>query len=217
MLGYEAHLSRRRPRGIAHQHAFDLTFLRKLSSQFRPYLVLTNQPDEDAAGAERGDVAGDIAGAADIGLAALDRNDRRGRFRRNPRYLAVDKFVEHEVSDAQHRLADNRMRKGVKIEHRNSSSVAPSAETIGTIEVTLDVSLDRLFQRGEAAVVAGALQPIAIALGEVLVAAANLLGHVDILDIRNGAERGICREHQFLEAAGLAGADIEDAADRGRR
>src|SRR5207249_1714353 len=152
-----------------------------------------------------------------IGLAALDRNHRRWRFRRNPRHLAVDEFVKDEVADAEHRLADNRTRKGVKIEHRNSSSVAPSAETIGAVEKTLDVSLDRIFQRSETAVVAGTLQPIDIALGEVLVAAANLLGHVDILDIRNRAERGIGREHQILEAAGLAGADVEDAADRWRR
>src|SRR5258705_13427748 len=173
MLGYEAHLSRRRPRRIAHQHAFDQALLRQRGLKFRTRLVLPDQSDEDAARAERGDVARDVAGAADIGLAALDRNHRRGRFRRNPRHLAVDEFVEHKVADAKHRLADNRMRKGVKIEHRNSSSVAPSAETIGAVEKTLDVSLDRTLQRGETAVVAGALQPIDITLGEVLVAAAN--------------------------------------------
>src|SRR6478736_1482330 len=105
------------------------------------------------------------------------------------------------------------MRQGVKIEHLFPLSVAPSAETIGAVEEVLDVSLDRLFQRRESAVVAGALQPIDMALGEVLVAAADRLGHVDILDIRNGAERGIGRNHQFPEAAGLAGADVKDAAD----
>src|SRR5260370_5544999 len=109
------------------------------------------------------------------------------------------------------------MRKGVKTKHRNSSSVAPSAETMGAVKKPLDVSLDRFFQGGETAVVTGVLQPIDIALGEVLVAAANLLGHIDILNIGNGAERAIGREHQILEAAGLAGSDVEDAADRGRR
>src|SRR5713226_6038782 len=100
---------------------------------------------------------------------------------------------------------------------RYLSDVAPSAETIGGIEETLHVSLDGVFQRREAAIIAGALQPIDIALGEVLVAAANRFGHVDILDIRSRAERGIGRNHQILEAAGLAGSDIEDAADRRRR
>src|SRR3984893_5683535 len=108
------------------------------------------------------------------------------------------------------------MRQGIKIEHRNSLSVAPavpSAETIGPVEEILDVGLDRAFQRGEAAVIAGPLQPIDIALREVLVAAANRLGHIDILDIRGGAERGVGREHQILEAAGVAGPDVEDATD----
>ena len=89
------------------------------SLQFCARLVLADQADEDAARAERGDVARDIAGAADIGLAALHGNHRRGRFRRNPRHLAIDEFVEHEVADAEHRLAGNRMRQGVKIEHLN--------------------------------------------------------------------------------------------------
>src|SRR6267143_1757328 len=119
MLGDKAHLSRGRPLGIANQHAFDQTFPRQCGLQFGARLVLANQPDEDAARAERGDVARDVA-------------------------------------DAEHRLADNRMRKSVKIEHRNSLSVAPSAETIGGIEETLDVSLDSVFQRGESAVVTGA-------------------------------------------------------------
>ena len=131
----------------------------------RAGLVLADQADEDAARAERGDVARDVAGAADIGLAALHRDHRRRRFRRNPRHLAIDEFVEHEVADAEHGLAGNRMRQGVKIEHLNPLSVAPSAETIGAIEEALDVGRDRIFQRGEAAIVAGAAQPIDLALG----------------------------------------------------
>ena len=107
--------------------------------QLRAGVVLADQADEDAARAERGDVARDIAGAADIGFAALHGNDRRGRFRRNPRHLAIDEFVEHEVADAEHGLAGNRMRQGVKIEHLISLSVARSAETIGAIEEALDV------------------------------------------------------------------------------
>src|SRR5438034_9942343 len=117
MLGDEAHLPRGRPLGITTRPAFDESFLRKRRFQFRARLILADQPDENTARAERGDVARYIAGAADIGLGALDRDDRRGRFRRNPGYLAVDEFVEHEVANAEHRLADNRTRKGIKIEH----------------------------------------------------------------------------------------------------
>src|ERR1700676_1976492 len=113
MLGDEAHLSRRRPSGIANQYAFDSVLLRKLGSQLLARLVLADQADEDAARAERGDVARDIAGAADIALAALHGNDRRRRLRRDPRHLAVDEFVEHEIADAEYGLAGNGMRQGV--------------------------------------------------------------------------------------------------------
>ncbi len=115
--------------------------------ELRCRVVLADQAYEDTARAERGDVARHIAGAADIGLAALHGNDRRRRFRRNPRHLAIDEFVEHEIADAEHGLAGNRMRQGFKIEHRFSSSVARSAEAIGAVEVALDVEADRLLQR----------------------------------------------------------------------
>ena len=41
-------------------------------------------------------------------------NDRRGRFRRNPRDLAIDEFVEHEIADAEHRLAGHRIATGLQ-------------------------------------------------------------------------------------------------------
>src|SRR5216684_1805303 len=97
---------------------------------------------------------------------------------------------------------------------KNSHSVATSAEAVGAVEETLDVHSDGLFQRGEAAIVAGALQPIDLTLGEILVAAANRLRHVDILDIGSRAERGIGGNHHILEAARGAGADIEETTDR---
>src|SRR6266404_411467 len=109
------------------------------------------------------------------------------------------------------------MRQGVKIEHLVSLSVAASAEAIGAVEEIANVSSDRIFQRGETAVVTGALQPNDIGLREVLIAAADFLGHVDIADIRSGAEGSVGGEHQILEASGLAGSDVEDAADIGAR
>src|SRR6185312_9725881 len=86
-----------------------------------------------------------------------------------------------------------------------------SAETVGGIEIAFHITLDRLLQRGEAAVVAGAAQPIDFALREVLITVADLLGHVDIADIRLQSECGMGRQHQIPEAARLTGADVEDA------
>ena len=140
MLGDEAHLARRRPRGIANQHGSRSASPAPASAlSFAPASSSPTRPDEDAARAERGDVARDIAGAADIGLAALDRDDRRRRFRRNARHLAIDEFVEHEVADAEHGLARNRLRSG--LQNRTSGLPgAPSAKAIGAIEKTLHVS-----------------------------------------------------------------------------
>src|SRR6187200_128006 len=92
-----------------------------------------------------------------------------------------------------------------------------SAEPVGAIEESLHVKCDRVFKPREAAVVTGAAQPIDLALGEILVAAADLFGHVDILDVRRRAERAKGSQHHVLEAAGLAGPDIEQAADARRR
>ena len=71
-------------RGIGNQHASMPAFPRQRGLQRSAGVVLADQPDEDAARAERGDIARDIAGATDVGLAALDRDHGRRRFRRNP-------------------------------------------------------------------------------------------------------------------------------------
>ena len=126
MFGHETHLSRRRPSWIANQRAFDQAFPREPGLQGLAGIILADQSDQDAARAEGSDIARDVAGAADVGLAALDGDDRCGSLRRNPRHLAIDEFVEHEVADAEHGLAGNRRRQGVKIEHLFSLSVAVS-------------------------------------------------------------------------------------------
>ena len=51
----------------------------------------------------------DIAGPADMGFAARNGDDGHRRFRRNARDFAVNEFVEHEIADAQHRLAGDRL------------------------------------------------------------------------------------------------------------
>ena len=102
---------------IGNQNGFDPVFLRQRRLQLCARFVLADKADEDATRAERSDIARDVAGAADIGLAALNRNHRRGRFGRNARHLAIDEFVEHEVADAEHGLLDDCLAQGFKIEH----------------------------------------------------------------------------------------------------
>src|SRR2546423_11123373 len=74
-------------------------------------------------------------------------------------------------------------------------------EAIGPVEIVGDIDLHRVLERREAAVIAGAVETIDLALGEILIAAADLLGHVDIVDVGLGAERGIGGQHQLPEAA----------------
>src|SRR5438552_1031532 len=94
---------------------------------------------------------------------------------------------------------------------------SPSAIAIGRIEKAPHIGPDRVFQRREAAIVAGMPQPIGLALGEILIAAPDLFGHVDVLDVRPSAERDIGRQHQIPKAARGAGADVEQPTDLRRR
>ena len=158
MLGDEAHFSRRRAAAIGRpaRPRSGSSFASSAFS-FAPASSSPTRPAKMQRAPSDGDVARDVAGAADIGLAALDRDHRRRRFRRNARHLAIDEFVEHEVADAEHGLPDDRLAQGFKIEHlARLLSVASSAKAIGAVEKTLHVSLDRVFQRGEAAIISGA-------------------------------------------------------------
>src|SRR3954467_8947302 len=91
--------------------------------------------------------------------------------------------------------------------------VAHSAEAIGAVEVILDVDLHRLLQAGEAAVVTRTLQPIDVGFSEILVAAADRLRHLDILDFGSSAESRVGRKHHVFEATRLTGTNVESAAD----
>src|SRR5262249_2910207 len=68
-----------------------------------------------------------------------------------------------------------------------------SAKAIGGVEEAFDIEPNRILERREAAVIARSPQPIDLCLREILVAAANRFGHVDILDIRLGAEGTVGR------------------------
>ncbi|CUU16974.1 hypothetical protein CDS [Bradyrhizobium sp.] len=105
MLGDEADFSRGRPRRIAHQRAFDAGMLRKCRFEPLARIVLADEADKDAARPEGRDIARDVSGAADMDLAALGGDHGRRCFRRDPRHLAIDELVQHDVADAQHRAA----------------------------------------------------------------------------------------------------------------
>ncbi len=109
VFGDEPQFPRRLPRAISNQQWFDQRLAAEFVLQGPASLIVTDQPDKNTFCAERGDVARDVAGATDIDLAALNRNDRRRRLRRDPRHLAIDKLVEHQVADAKDSLTTNRL------------------------------------------------------------------------------------------------------------
>jgi len=97
MLGDEADLSRGRPRRIAHQRAFDAPLLSKRGREPLARIILADETDEDAARAEGGDIARDIAGAADIDLAALGNDDRRRRFTSTYFHSDLDNPLDYDL------------------------------------------------------------------------------------------------------------------------
>src|SRR5216683_2560027 len=89
-----------------------------------------------------------------------------------------------------------------------------STVAVRTVQELSDITADRLFERREGAIVAGAAQVLHIALREVLIFVANRRRYIDIFDVRRSAERSEHGEHQVAKAARPAGADIEDARYR---
>src|SRR5215210_3271494 len=98
---------------------------------------------------------------------------------------------------------------------RRFSKSSMSAIPVFAIEILRDVAAHRLLQRREARVVARALQISDLGLGKILIAAADRLGHADIVDVRRLANRRIDRGDQILEAARFSGSDVENAGDLG--
>ena len=73
----------------------------------RPASSSPTSADENALRPERGDVARDVASAADLDRVVRHLQNRRRRLRRNPRDFAVDEIVEHDVADAKNGLLRN--------------------------------------------------------------------------------------------------------------
>ena len=120
MLRDEAQLAHRRAVRIDDEVRLDQAGMAgKSRAQDLPRLVIADHSEKDAARAETGNVAGDIAGAADKLFLALDREHGHRRFRRDAGDLAIDEVVEHQVADAEHGLLGHSGEKGREIEHRS--------------------------------------------------------------------------------------------------
>ena len=190
VLGDEAHFSGGMPPRLDNEMGNDRAFeLGQGVGQSPRRVVLAGKTDENAACAERRDIARDIAGAADLDFAARHRKHRRRRLRRNARDLAVDEVIKHQVADAEHRLLCDQLEGFFEIEHVccRVSSRSCSAIAVGAIEIAIHVTLHRRLERREVGIIAGAPQIGGLGLREILVAVAERNRHVDIFDRRLAA------------------------------
>jgi hypothetical protein len=117
MLRDETDFARGRPGRIDHQRGLDQRIGLQPRDDVARRIIGADETDEDAARAERGDIARDIAGAPDGELVALHRQHRRRRLRRNPSDLAIDEVVEHQVADAEDGLLADVLQARFEIQH----------------------------------------------------------------------------------------------------
>ena len=80
-------------------------------------VVIADGTDKYAACSKGYEVSCDVARPADHHFRPFDRNHGGGRFRRNPRDLAINKLIQHEIADAEHGLFGERYEVFVKIVH----------------------------------------------------------------------------------------------------
>jgi hypothetical protein len=91
--------------GIDDQLGFETLLGVDHAAQGRAGVVLTHQADQHRLGAERRDVAGHVARAAQHGGFLLDRDHRHRRLGRDAVDRAIDEAVQHHVAEHQHGLA----------------------------------------------------------------------------------------------------------------
>ena len=115
MLRDEAHLAGGRARAVDDQNGLDRGIGRQRGVERAPRLVVADHADEDAARAERGDIARHVAGAADHEFAVADGEHLRRRLGRDAGDLAVDEIVEHDVADAEHGLPADKLQRLVEM------------------------------------------------------------------------------------------------------
>src|SRR5262249_16961299 len=85
----------------------------------------------------------------------------------------------------------------------------PLPKPIALVEEGGDVTLDRILERREAGIIAGALQLFDRGLRKILITIANRVRHGDVFDIGCAPERGKHRSHHFAKPARLARPDVE--------
>ena len=132
VFGDEPDLARGRARSIDDEARFDVRLVGKRHPHRPPAIIVADHADEQTTRAKRGNVAGDISGAADHDLLAIDGDDRRRRLRRDPRHFAIDEVVKHEIADAQHGLCVELREPVLEIEHQ----ALPIAGGSGSIAFT---------------------------------------------------------------------------------
>ena len=123
VFGDETDLARGLPRVIDHEFGDDQSELGERVMQNLAGLVVTDQADENTLCAERCDIAGDVAGAADLDAVVFDLQNRCRRFRRNARNVAINEIVEHDVADTKNGLVADEPQGFFEVEH----AVAPPA------------------------------------------------------------------------------------------
>src|SRR4249919_1114762 len=82
------------------------------------------------------------------------------------------------------------------------------------VKITGDVPVDGSFERHEAGVVTGPSQALNARLSEILILAADRLGHIDIFNIRRQMKRLEHSADHVSKTFGLARPDIENAVCR---
>ena len=117
MLRYEADFTRRLAGTVDNQMKFNEWMRGERFGQNAACVVIADGTDKDAARTKGYEVSRDVARPADHHFRPFDRNHGGGRFRRNPRDLAIDKLIQHEIADAEHGLFGERNKMFVKIVH----------------------------------------------------------------------------------------------------
>ncbi len=117
MLGDEANLARGRTRRIDDKMRLDQRLGGERAHQRAARVILTDDTEENAARAERRNVARHVAGATDGEIVAGHCQNRSWRLGRDARNLAVDEVVEHQISDADDGLFGNELERVFEIEH----------------------------------------------------------------------------------------------------
>src|SRR5262245_43144497 len=117
MFRYKTHLARGLTACIDDEVKLDQWILAERLGQLVARIVVADGTDEYATSAESYQIASDVSGTPDHQFRALDDDDRRRSFRRNPRDVPINKFIQHQIADAEHGLIGKLGKMLVEIVH----------------------------------------------------------------------------------------------------